>query len=321
MTTFEELVQKKGSQADRLAFIDFKLRYTGIIKRSDIGEMFNIGNAAASKAISDYSEERPHNFQYDTKTKLNTIKRESYKPLLNIDADTALGMLANGFNKNKLYSEPKTIITFDKIGKIPNQLDVECISRVARAIDGGYAITCGSYLSENSDNREARTLLPLAVIYDGNNWMFRAYDRTCTHKTYFKTFHFSRFKNIVEHFDKPEFKQKIEESLDKDLSWNTQIPLELELHPNLNDKEKSRARTDFGLEENTDRITIPTRHAFMWILERKWFIDKRTLEEINLEGQQEGTSVQPKNKCFFKFRLTNRDTAQYYDTLVKESKR
>ncbi|WP_135459105.1 WYL domain-containing protein [Vibrio echinoideorum] len=321
MTTFEELVQEKGNQADRLAFIDFKLRYTGIIKRSDIGEMFNIGNAAASKAISDYNDVRPNNFQYDTKTKLNTIKRDSYEPLLNIDADTALGMLANGFNKNKLYSEAKTIITFDKIGKIPNQLNVECISRVARAIDGGYAIKCGSYLSENSDNREARTLLPLAVMYDGNNWMFRAYDRTCTHKTYFKTFHFSRFKNIVEHFDKPEFKQKIGESLDKDLSWNTQIPLELELHPSLNVKEKSRVRTDFGLEETTDRITIPTRHAFMWILEKKWFIDKRTLDEINLESQQEETSVQPKNKCFFKFRLTNRDTAQYYDTLVKSSQK
>ena len=84
MTTFEELVQEKGNQADRLAFIDFKLRYTGIIKRSDIGEMFNIGNAAASKAISDYNDVRPNNFQYDTKTKLNTIKRDSYEPLLNL---------------------------------------------------------------------------------------------------------------------------------------------------------------------------------------------------------------------------------------------
>ncbi|MUL16868.1 WYL domain-containing protein [Aliivibrio fischeri] len=321
MTSFEQLVEDKGNQADRLAFIDFKLRYTGIIKRSDIGEMFNIGNAAASKAISDYNELRPSNLQYDTKTKLNTIIRNTYEPLLNIDAETALGMLANGFNKNKLYSEAKTIITFDKIGKIPNQLNVECISKVSRAIDGGYAIQCKSYLSENSDNRKARTLLPLAIIYDGSNWMFRAYDRTCTHQTYFKTFNFSRIRNIIENFNEPDFKLKSEESLDKDLSWNTQIPLELELHPSLSEDEKKRVRTDFGLEENTDRITIPTRHAFMWILEKKWFIDKRPLEEITSINQQEETTEQPTNKCFFKFRLTNRDTAHYYDTLVKESKK
>lgn len=57
----------------------------------------------------------------------------------------------------------------------------------------------------------------------------------------------------------------------------------------------------------------------MWILEKKWFIDKRTLEEISSEEQEE-TSVQTQSKRFFKFRLTNRDTARYYDKLVKTSK-
>lgn len=319
MINFEELVGEKGNLADRLAYIDFKLRYTGIIKRSDIGDMFNIGSAAASKAIAEYSELRPNNLQYNTKTKLNTIVRKSYTPLLNIDAGTALGMLANGFNKNKLYSEAKTIITFDQIGKIPNQLDVKCIAKVARALDGGYAIQCESYRSEHSDNRDARTLLPLAFMYDGTNWMFRAYERDCQHKIYFKTFHFSRFKKITEHFDKLEFRRKGGESLDKDLSWNTQIPLELELHPTLSDEAKTRVRTDFGMEDRTDRITIPTRHAFMWILKKKWFIDSRSLEEIEESYQKQKDSVTKPR--YFKFRLTNRDTANYYDNLVKEAQR
>lgn len=318
MISFEGLVEQKGNLADRLAYIDFKLRYTGIIKRSDIGDMFNIGSAAASKAIAEYSELRPNNLQYNTKTKLNTIVRKSYNPLLNIDAETALGMLANGFNKNKLYSEAKTIIPFDQIGKIPNQLDVKCIAKVARALDGGYAIQCESYRSENSDNRDSRILLPLAFMYDGTNWMFRAYERDCRHKIYYKTFHFSRFKKITEHFDKAEFKRKKEETLDNDLSWKTPIPLELELHPTLTDDAKERVRTDFGIEDQTDRITIPTRHAFMWILKKKWFIDDRSLEEIEESSQQQ--KKDPKVKpCYFKFRLTNRDTTNYYDNLIKES--
>jgi hypothetical protein len=318
MISFEELIERKGNLADRLAFIDFKLRYTGIIKRSDIGEMFNIGNAAATKAIAEYSDLRPNNLQYNTKTKLNTIIIKTYAPLLNIDAATALGMLANGFNKNKLYSEAKTIITFDQIGKIPNQLDVECIAKVARALDGGYAIECESYRSENSDNRGSRILLPLAFMYDGTNWMFRAYERDCQHKIYFKTFHFSRFKKITEHFDKAEFTRKKEETLDNDLSWKTLIPLELELHPTLTDDAKARVRTDFGMEDQTDRITIPTRHAFMWILKKKWFIDDRSLVEIEESRLQQKKDPKVKPR-YFKFRLTNHDTANYYDNLVKES--
>ncbi|EGR3375596.1 transcriptional regulator [Vibrio parahaemolyticus] len=317
MKSFEDLQLAYPNLADRLAFIDFKLRYTGIIKRSEIGEMFNVGAAAASKVISKYVELCPENIEYDPRTRLNTIVRSTFKPLLDIDAETALGMLANGFNKNKLYTTPKTILAFEKIGKIPNQLDTNCIAKIARAIDGKYAIKC-TYLSENSDNRSTRTILPLTIMYDGVNWMFRGYDRDCDKKTYFKSFHFSRCRDTEECYGVKTLEQKPHESLEQDKSWMTQVPLELELHPNLDEKEKSKVRTNFGMGDNEERTIIPTRQTFIWILTKKWFIDTRPLEQIEREN-----NVANETGCrkrYYNFRLTNLETIRYYQKLIEDSK-
>ncbi|HGF7375837.1 TPA: WYL domain-containing protein [Vibrio cholerae] len=318
MKSFEDLQFDYPNLADRLAFIDFKLRYTGIIRRSEIGEMFNVGSAAASKVIAKYLELCPTNIEYDPRTRLNTIIRSTFSPLLDLDAETALGMLANGFNKNKLYNTPRTILAFEKIGHIPNQLDTDCIAKIARAMDGKYAIQC-TYLSENSENRSTRTILPLTIMYDGSNWMFRGYDRYCDKKIHFKNFHFSRCRNTQECYGIKSMEQQAIETLEKDKSWMTKVPLELELHPNLDEKEKNKVRTDFGMGDDDERITIPTRETFIWILTKKWFIDTRPLEKIEAENK-----IADKTNCrkrFYNFRLTNLDTVQYYRDVVVGSRR
>ncbi|ANS84900.1 hypothetical protein VSVS12_01133 [Vibrio scophthalmi] len=319
MITFEQLLKEKSNTADRLAFVDFTLHYTGVVRRTDIGEMFNIGTAAASKVLKEYSELCPDNMKYDPKTRLNTIVRENFQPLINMDAETSLGMLANGFNKNKLFTQPKTIITFEKIGKVPNQLSVDCIAKISRAIQGKYAIQC-TYRSENSDDRDRRTILPLTIMYDGTNWMFRGYDRKINEENvHFKSFHFSRCRELIECNDINKFKQQEHEALDQDLSWTTQVPLELELHPNLSEKDKTSVRTDFGMGDEDEKITIPTRETFIWILKKKWYIDTRSLDEID-EDNKKALETNCK-KPFYKFRLNNLDTLNYYSSLIVASRR
>ncbi|MBF4286112.1 transcriptional regulator, partial [Vibrio anguillarum] len=84
--------------------------------------------------------------------------------------------LAHGFNKNKLSQPTKTTIPFEKIGRVPNRLSTKFIARITRAINGKYAISC-KYRSENSGNHDRRTIIPLAMMHDGVNWMFRGYHR------------------------------------------------------------------------------------------------------------------------------------------------
>ncbi|TOQ62098.1 transcriptional regulator, partial [Vibrio parahaemolyticus] len=85
--------------------------------------------------------------------------------------ELALGMLANGFNSNKIFGV--TELAYEKIGKFPNQMNTNEVAMITRAISGKYAISC-NYLSENSSNHQTRTLVPLAIMYDGTSWMFRA---------------------------------------------------------------------------------------------------------------------------------------------------
>lgn len=278
---------------ERLAYVDFKLRFTGHISRLDLKETFGIAEAAASRVLTEYGELKANN-----KTqKANTIIRDSFSPLLSIDGETALGMLANGFNKNKLTNN--TVVPYEKIGAIPHQLDVAEVAMITRAIEGGYAIKC-NYFSQNSDKYGERVLLPLAIMYDGTHWMYRAFDRSEEGSNRFKNFHFARTCNVKEEFQAKEYKRLGTEELQSDKAWNLRVPLVLKLHESLDHKKKSEIQRDFGMHAEDEELLISERQAFLWILEKKWFIDNRSPEKREFEKEQ-------KIKRFYKFELTNSD--------------
>jgi len=307
MYTYKSLKDSHPKSADRLSFIDFMLKFTGIIRRADISDMFNLSDAASSKILSEYSELCPKNIEYNRSVRANAIVRDSYKSLLEFNADTALGMLANGFNKNKLSSPNKTTIPFERIGQIPNNLETESIAKITRAINGKYAITC-CYESEHSSNHEERVIVPLAIMHDGTNWMFRGFHRNSPSSVSYKIFHFSRAKNVIEHFNQKKYKGTSEETLESDKEWNLILPLQLKIHKDRDEKDAMRIRTDFGIEDGSNELTIFIRAALLWLVERKWFIDKEAHKQ---DFKKKG------NKQFYNFQLLNADMIE----LVKENNR
>lgn len=321
MKTYDELkvelheeLKKDGSSnadrlADRLAFIDFKLQFTGYVKRSEIGEVFNIADAASSKVLAEYSKRCASNIEYDSSKKVNAIVRESFKPLLQLDAEKALGMLANGFNKNKLSDTSNTLITYQRIDEVPGKLSPECVSKITRAISGGYSISC-KYYSDSSDNLDTRILVPLAIMYDGITWMFRAFYRDDPKGIYYRNFHFTRVDEVKELFVSKENMRQVNEELSQDKEWNSKIPLSLRLHEDRSPKEKDKIRQDFGFTSNQDEIMIPIRSAFLWILTRKWFIDDRSEEQKSLDNEALN-SGELKYKKYFKFELLNKETVDF----------
>ena len=151
----------------------------------------------------------------------------------------ALGMLAHGFNRNKLMSSSTSLsIPFDRIDKVPNRLNTEDVAKITRAIYGGYSVSC-RYISENSENHDVRTLLPLAIMYDGTTWMFRAYDRNTEGLGKFKNFHFCRTREVLENNFIGTHRRAVHEGLDSDKAWQQQIPLQLRLHSNLQIKNRN----------------------------------------------------------------------------------
>ncbi|RZM84948.1 transcriptional regulator [Pseudoalteromonas rubra] len=290
-TTYDyaKLNEEYGSNAERLAFVDFKLRFTGIIQRTDLAEAFNLAEASSSRLLSLYHELKPNNMRYDRSKKVNVICEESYEPIIAMDAEIALGMLSHGFNKNRLIGKP--ILNYARVGKVPEQLNIDQVSTLTRAMFNQQAINC-QYISANSSNHSNRELVPLTLISDGKNWLFRAYDRSSDDYS-FKNFNFARACNINLAVTSDKDAQPYE-LLAHDIKWNTLQPLLLELHPNLNDDLKASVRRDYGMADDQNEILLTERGALIWLLCNQWLIDKRDEESSKSKSR------------YYNFQLKNR---------------
>ncbi|MBN3563184.1 WYL domain-containing protein [Aliamphritea spongicola] len=283
-----ELQNIAGNKAERLAYVDFKVHFTGSIKRSDLNVAFGLADASASRLLSDYAELRPQNLYRDPSRKVNAIT-ESFQPLIDIDPVIALGMLSHGFNKNKLIDSP--VLPYARIGALANVLEREDVAKITRAMFNSSAIEC-HYISSNSNNHQKREILPLSLLFDGRYWIFRGYQRCEQRPNKFKNFNFSRTTLVSEL--EVENKQLPHESLTADSAWNEKIPLVLALHPQLSEDQKKSVRKDFGMSIDSEELILTERAALLWILKRRWFID--TADVIASGGHE-----------YYNFYLKNRE--------------
>ncbi len=272
--TFEKLIEECGNiqKAERLAYIDFMLTYLGTINRSDLKNFFGIAEAAASKAIAEYKNLRAKNVEYNRVLRANSLLRDTFEPLLSVDSEVALGMLANGFNKNKLTEN--RLINYKRVGNSYTKVSSSDVGKVTRAIHGQYAIEC-VYASANSNNHETRILFPSAIFNDGVSWRFRAFDRNnVSEKSGYKCFNFSRLDEVKERIkDLP----KTSESHGKDKDWHEVVPVHLSLHPNLDKNQKFALRKDFGLTDDKNDFIQTEKAALVYFLLETWKVDTGTI--------------------------------------------
>lgn len=295
--TFDDLQREYGvREAERLAFIDFIFHFKGALSRSDLTTFFGLKEAAASQAITQYRELRPFNIEYERSLGKNVILRTSFEPLIELDAEMALGMLANGFNKNKLWED--SLLPYVRIGSSPKKLDVAIVSRVTRAIGEKYALNC-KYFSGTSNNHGDRTLFPTAIFYDGISWMFRAYHKnTETNKGSFKCFDFSRVVSVNEI---PTMNPEKGEDLNGDDDWHLTTPIVLKIHPHLKDDQKILLRYEYGIAPNSDEFVINTKAVLFYYLVRQWKIDVRSVV----------TTPADTSAGDYNFHLQNRSTLEH----------
>ena len=261
---YKKFESEHGIQrAERMIFIDFQLRFTSTIRRSDIIDQFGVAESAASKEIAEYKKLAPGNVDYDHKRRSNVVL-QSYKPIFNIGAEQGLGMLANGFNKNLLFEKP--IAPYQRVGIFPRQLDVDLVSKVTQALSNKVGLKC-KYLTTNSSNFGERLLFPTAIFYDGKTWMFRAFH---SESNMYKNFNFVRVMHAKVLHD---VIAQERETTEADGDWTTKIPIVLKLHPSLKEQEELVVRKDFGLEDGTNEFTYFERAALVYYLIDNWNID------------------------------------------------
>lgn len=295
--TFGALCEEFGvKDAERLAYIDFFFQFRGSLSRSDLSSFFGLKEAAASQTITQYRELRPENVEYERGVRKNVIVRASFQPLIELDAELALGMLANGFNKNKLFDG--SLIPYIRIGNSPKKLNVELVAKVTRAISEKSAISC-RYFSATSSNHSDRRLYPTAIFYDGISWMFRAYHKDLeTNLGSYKCFDFARLISAIE---LPRIFAGSGEDLESDSDWHMITPIVLKPHPNLTDDQKKIVRYDFDITLDSDELIIKTRAVLFYYLVRQWKIDvRRNPIEKSCGGDE------------YTFHLQNRNTLEHF---------
>jgi hypothetical protein len=295
---YEQLLDEVGnvSKTDRLAYIDFLLMFKGSITRQDLTDFFGIKMASASAAISDYREYRKDNVAYSHKVAKNVIKRSSFNALLNYSAESALGMLANGFNKGKF--NVTSFLPYERIGFLPRRLDVHLVAKITRAISNKSSITC-EYLSHSSKVHDERILYPTAIFYDGISWMFRAFSISkSTPDGDFRSFNFSRVGSAVE---MPPNLAKKHQTIQSDTDWQTMIPVVLQIHPSINSEPKKSVLVhEYGVDPTTNQLSISVRSVLFYYLKEQWSIDVRTEDEIKIDNRRLHYNFILKNSSTFK---------------------
>lgn len=303
--TFPDLQVEFGVRdAERLAFIDFIFQFKGALSREDLKAFFGLKEAAASLAIAQYRDLRGHNIEYERSLGKNVIVRSSFEPLIEFEAEMALGMLANGFNKNKLMDEP--LLPYVRIGSVPKKLNVDLVSKVTRAISEKSAISC-KYLSANSNNHGDRTLFPTAIFYDGVSWMFRAYHKNMeTNNGNFRCFDFSR---LISANEMPRMFAAKGEDLHSDNDWHLVTSIVLKIHPKLKSDQQDLLRHEYGISPDSDELIINTKAVLFYYLVRQWKIDVRF--DIDSGSDQD----ESKDKEMYNFHLQNRNSLEHLDCM------
>ena len=257
------------AQKQRLAYIDFKLYFTGMVTRSEIVSHFELGLAAATRDLKFYKDNAPDNMAYDNVEKKYFITTQ-FKPIFQHDARRTLIKLANNISDG-----------FDSIGdtsfpiESPSPLnvpDIDIIAKLSQAIINHKPISV-IYTSLSSGSG-ARELVPHSIVDNGLRWHLRAYDRKSKS---FRDFVLTRITKVTIQAQTP----SPEEDKLEDHQWMRMVPLQIIPHPN-NVKHPTAIKLDFGMEKGMLEVNV--RAAMAGYLLRRWNVD--CSESASLSGPE-----------------------------------
>ncbi|UUO22460.1 WYL domain-containing protein [Colwellia sp. M166] len=257
------------AQKQRLAYIDFKLYFTGMVTRSEIVSHFELGLAAATRDLKFYKDNAPENMAYDNVEKKYFITTQ-FKPIFKHDARRTLIKLANNISDG-----------FDSIGdtsfpiESPSPLnvpDIDIIAKLSQAIINQKPISV-IYTSLSSGSG-ARELVPHSIVDNGLRWHLRAYDRK---SKLFRDFVLTRITKVTIQAQTP----SPEEDKLEDHQWMRMVPLQIIPHPN-NVKHPTAIKLDFGMEKGMLEVNV--RAAMAGYLLRRWNVD--CSESASLSGPE-----------------------------------
>lgn len=252
-----ELPNIQYAQRERLAFIDYCLEYVGKVSRTTLVAHFDVGVASCSRDFKLYSSLAPNNVTFTHRDKFY-YRTEEFTPLFNHEPSVVLKSLSEGFGDG--FANPR--VQIDWIFDAPTLVlpKPELVGTITRTIASRSAITI-CYHSLSSGESE-RTIVPHAIVNNGQRWHVRAFD---LQSQSFRDFVCTR----IEHVSSSEHLIDEAQTASADGQWQKKLSLELVPHPKL--KHRKSIELDFGMQEG--KRVVETRAALAGYLLRYWNVD------------------------------------------------
>ena len=254
----QALLDLSLSQAERLAYIDFRVYFLGELKRSDLTERFQTGPAGATRDIALYRSLAPENLDFDGTSKLY-VPSANFQPLFPHSPGRVLVALSEGFGDG-VHSAGRPLVPCE----FPNALSLPSVSVLApitRAINRRRAVRL-KYRSKSSGLSE-REVVPLALVNIGTRWHALVYDRK---REEFRDFVLTRMLEPQVLEDSP---VRDEESAQSDLQWSRIIELELVPHPDFESRDV--VLMDYPMEDGVLKVRVRAANAGYML--QQWHVD------------------------------------------------
>lgn len=251
-----KLVEMAVPQKERLAYLEMRVFFFGVLRRADLEARFGIGSAAATRDLAAYKELAPDNLLYDHNQRFH-LPSDNFKPVFDFSNERVLNWLLQGFGDG--LPGPKKAIPCEGAGSLVTP-DLHTLATLTRAIHAGKAVSA-SYLSLSS-GPSLRLLVPLALADNGLRWHVRAYDRS---KRTFQDYVLTRLAEV----EVLDGKAEEHEQLTADEQWQRIVELELVPHPGISWPQAIEA--DYSMKEGGLRLKI--RAALVGYALRRWGVD------------------------------------------------
>lgn len=248
------------TQRERLNFIDFRVFFTGQIRRTDLMGRFGIKEAAATRDLSTYQKEAPGNIDYDAAQKAY-LMTDAYtrRFIKEVEAKRLLLSLVHGAGDDFApLSAPVIPCELPERLNIPH---IDIFAAVSRAIFNKKALKIG-YVSQKSGN-SSRVIVPFSLAGNGLRWHVRAYDRK---RGEFCDFIINRITKAEVLASEPIHEAELREN---DIEWNRRIELEIVPHPNL--PSKDFVEKEYDMKDGVKRYKV--RAATAGYILRLWNVD------------------------------------------------
>lgn len=282
---------QKWSVEQRLAYIDFCLKWYGKLNRSDLIEHFKISVPQASLDIANYSALAPENIDYDRSAKtyirLNTFTE--YYP----ESSSAKKFLSELLTSEEINSASQSICSV--IPTFERSVDDCVTSKIVSAIENRQIVQI-KYQSMTKAESSVRKIFPTQLVYTGSRWHVRAF---CFKRESYLDFLLARILEVSQ-------AENSTITMPRDTDWETDVTLEIEPAKGLTASQRAVIEYDYGMRNQV--LEMKCRKAFLFYLLKRY----RFLNPWKNPQQQE---VELKNINEIKGYLTEREICILSDSI------